>query len=77
MPRVRERPPSNERDQLIMPPYQALKLLLDSISSHKIALTEDDVGWAFNAKNTQDDVTNWVQQYLGKETLLSREEAEL
>ncbi|MCJ1464254.1 hypothetical protein MMC07_002867 [Pseudocyphellaria aurata] len=57
--------------------HQALKQLLDSIRSHEIALTEDDVGWAFKAKNTQDDVTNWVQQYLGKETLLSREEAEL
>lgn len=57
--------------------HQALKQLLDSLRSHKIALTEDDVGWAFQAKNTQEDVTNWVQQYLGKETLLSCEEAEL
>lgn len=60
-----------------MQAHSALKQLLGSLHSHKIALTEDDVGWAFHAKNTQEDVTNWVQQYLGKETLLSREEAEL
>lgn len=60
-----------------MPAHQALEQLLDSFRSHKIALTEDDVGWAFQSRNTQEDVTSWVQQYLGKETLLSHEEAEL
>lgn len=57
--------------------HQALEELLDSLRSHQIALTADDIEWAFQLKTTQEDVTNWVQQYLGKETLLSREEAEL
>lgn len=62
---------------MTMRAHEALKQLLDSLRSHDIALTEDDVGWAFQAKNTQEDVTSWVQQYLGKETHLSLEEAEL
>lgn len=60
-----------------MVPEQALKRLLGSLQLRDISLTEDDVGWAFEAKTTRDQVTTWVRQYLGDETFLSHEELKL
>lgn len=59
-----------------MRPDQALKHLLTSLPSHDIATKEEDIRCAFE-ENTRESVTDWVEQYLGNDTLLSNEEAEL
>ncbi|KAI9815562.1 MAG: hypothetical protein M1827_002696 [Pycnora praestabilis] len=51
--------------------------LLAVLRERDIPLTRDDVGWAFDSPQTNGQVTQWVQQYLGAETLLSKEELEL
>ncbi len=56
---------------------QALQLLLRILETHSIAFKEEDIKWAFDAKSTQKVVVDWVQEFLGPETLLSQEEAEL
>ena len=56
---------------------QAQQHLLQALDTHTTALKEEDIQWAFRAKETRNVVSKWVQEYLGPETLLSREEAEL
>ncbi len=61
----------------MMSPAQAQQHLLRTLHSHSTALKEEDIQWAFEAKATQKVVVDWVQEFLGPETLLSQEEAEL
>lgn len=61
----------------MMSPDQALRQLLYVIDTYGTSLTGEDVRWAFKAKSTQKNVVAWVEEYLGQETLLSKEEAEL
>ena len=56
---------------------QALQLLLRTLETHGIALKKEDIEWAFEARDTQKAVVDWVQEFLGPETLLSQDEAEL
>lgn len=58
---------------------QVLKHLLNVLRSHHIALTDEgkDIRLAFEAESSREHITAWVQQYLGRETLLSFEEAQL
>ncbi|KZF21548.1 hypothetical protein L228DRAFT_283697 [Xylona heveae TC161] len=50
--------------------------LLLALREHDISLTRDDVQWAFDSAETNASVTQWVERYLGPETLLSKEELE-
>ncbi|KAI9723423.1 MAG: hypothetical protein M1812_001307 [Candelaria pacifica] len=54
-----------------------LDRLLTALREHEIPLGRDDVEWAFNSQKTNKGVVEWVDQFLGQETLLSKEEAEL
>lgn len=60
-----------------MNPDQAQQRLLRALDTHSTALKEEDILWAFEGEKTQKAVINWVQEFLGPETLLSQEEAEL
>lgn len=55
----------------------ALKYLLGVLRLHYIALRDEDIRWAFQNEQTCEGATVWVRQYLGRETLLSFEEAQL
>ncbi|KAI9780043.1 MAG: hypothetical protein M1839_007025 [Geoglossum umbratile] len=54
-----------------------LNHMLAVLRERDIPLTRDDVKWAFQSPQTNTEVNSWVQQYLGPETLLSKEEVEL
>ncbi|KAI9771986.1 MAG: hypothetical protein M1835_006325 [Candelina submexicana] len=54
-----------------------LDRLLAALREHEIPLGRDDVEWAFQSQKTKKEVAEWVTQFLGPETLLSKEEAEL
>lgn len=54
-----------------------LEHLLTVLRDRQIPLGRDDVQWAFNAPNTKDMVVEWVEEYLGPDTLLSKEELDL
>lgn len=56
---------------------EAQSHLLDVLSAHRIPLGSDDVSWAFDNPKTSTPVVDWVEQYLGKDTLVSLEEAEM
>ncbi len=60
-----------------MNPVQARQQLLRALDTHSTVLKEEDIQWAFEGKKTQKAVIEWVQEFLGPETLLSQEEAEL
>ena len=60
-----------------MSPDQAQEQLLHALGTHSTALKEEDIKWAFEAKTTQKAVADWVEGFLGSETLLSKEELEL
>ena len=60
-----------------MTPDQAQRQLLHALDVHSTVLKEEDIAWAFDAKNTQKAVVDWVEEFLGPETLLSKEELEL
>ncbi len=60
-----------------MNPVQAQEQLLRALDTHSTVLKEEDIQWAFEGKKTQKAVIEWVQEFLGPETLLSQEEAEL
>ncbi|KAL7276570.1 hypothetical protein RUND412_000450 [Rhizina undulata] len=60
-----------------MDPAQAQAHLLQVLQSHELSLGEDDVAWAFSNPKTVGPVVEWVERYLGEETLLSLEEAEI
>ncbi|KAI9843677.1 MAG: hypothetical protein M1837_006144 [Sclerophora amabilis] len=51
--------------------------LLTVLRDRDIPLTRDDVQWAFESPNTRLEVTRWVEEYLGTETLLSKEDLQL
>ncbi len=53
---------------------QAKKVLLQAFQSHHIAVSGDDVQRALDTTETLPDL---IGEYLGPETLLSLEEAEL
>ncbi|KAI9832688.1 MAG: hypothetical protein M1819_004274 [Sarea resinae] len=54
-----------------------LERLLQVLRERNIPLSRDDVAWAFDSPKTREEVTKWVTQYLGQETLLSKEELDL
>ena len=60
-----------------MRPDQAQQRLLRALDAHSTRAKEEDIKGAFEAKNTQEAVVDWVQEFLGPETLISQEEAEL
>ncbi|KAI5841022.1 hypothetical protein DFP73DRAFT_586474 [Morchella snyderi] len=60
-----------------MDPSEAHSHLLRELEAHQIPLTSDDVSWAFSSPKTAVPVTDWVERYLGKDTLVSLEEAEI
>ncbi|KAK5017962.1 hypothetical protein LTR16_000862 [Cryomyces antarcticus] len=51
--------------------------LLEELEQRHVALTRDDVQWAFESPQTKADIEAWVKEYLGSDTLLSKEEVEL
>lgn len=51
--------------------------LLGVLAAHQIPLGSDDVAWAFGNPKTAMPVVDWVERYLGKDTLVSLEEAEM
>ncbi len=54
-----------------------LDRLLAALREQDIPLWRDDVEWAFKSQKTSKEVVEWVNQYIGPETVLSKEEAEL
>ena len=60
-----------------MSPDQAQQQVLRALDAHGVALKEEDIQWAFDAKTTQKSAVDWVEEFLGPETLLSKEELEL
>ncbi|EKG15579.1 hypothetical protein MPH_07245 [Macrophomina phaseolina MS6] len=54
-----------------------LNHLLTVLRDRRVPLTRDDVQWAFESAKTQNDAVAWVNEYLGSNTLLSKEELEL
>jgi hypothetical protein len=54
-----------------------LNHMLAVLRERDIPLTRDDVKWAFQSPQTNTEVNSWVHQYLGPDTLLSKEEVEL
>lgn len=60
-----------------MQPPDPLEHLLLVLRERHIPLSQDDVQWAFNAPNTKETVVEWVKEYLGADTLLSKDELEL
>ncbi|KAF2098791.1 hypothetical protein NA57DRAFT_76030 [Rhizodiscina lignyota] len=51
--------------------------LLRALKARDIALTRDDVQWAFDSPQTKDEITAWVREYLKPATLLSKDEVKL
>ncbi|TKA64163.1 hypothetical protein B0A49_05755 [Cryomyces minteri] len=51
--------------------------LLEKLEQRHVPLTRDDVQWAFESPQTKADMEAWVKEYLGSDTLLSKEEVEL
>lgn len=60
-----------------MQPSDPLEHLLLVLRVRDIPLSRDDVQWAFDARNTKEKVEEWVKEYLGPDTLLSKDELEL
>lgn len=60
-----------------MDPSEAQSHLLRVLAAHQIPLGGDDVAWAFGNPKTMMPVVDWVERYLGKDTLVSLEEAEM
>lgn len=60
-----------------MNPSEAHSHLLGVLAAHQIPLGDDDVAWAFANSKTTIPVVDWVERYLGKDTLVSLEEAEM
>lgn len=60
-----------------MQPPDPLDHLLFVLRERDIPLSRDDVQWAFDAPNTKEAVVEWVKEYLGADTLLSKDELEL
>ena len=48
--------------------------LLRVLQDRNIPVSEGDIASAFQSKDTQDDATSWVKEYLGSATLLTKEE---
>ncbi len=51
--------------------------LLAVLEERQIPVARDDVQWAFDTPSTKGTVEEWVNEHLGTETLLSREELNL
>lgn len=56
---------------------EALQHLLAVLRERDIPFGRDDVRWAFESPDTKETVEKWVEEYLGSDTLLSKEELEL
>ena len=56
---------------------QVLDRLMTVLRERAVALTREDVGWAFESPKTRDSVDEWAGKHLGQETLLSTEELKL
>ena len=56
---------------------EPLEHLLTVLRERGIPLGRDDVQWAFQSQQTRDQVVKWVQEHLGSDTLLSKEELEM
>jgi hypothetical protein len=56
---------------------EALEHLLTVLRERGIPLGRDDVQWAFQSQQTRDQVVNWVQEFLGSNTLLTKDELEM
>lgn len=74
---IHQNPASPTTTNHTMEPPQAQSHLLHELKSHNIPLTSDDVSWAFSNTKTAIPVTDWVERYLGHDTLVSLEEAEM
>lgn len=60
-----------------MQPPDPLEHLLVVLRECDIPLSRDDVQWAFDAPSSREAVVEWVKEYLGADTLLSKDELEL
>lgn len=60
-----------------MDPSETQSHLLGVLAAHHIPLGDDDVAWAFGNPKTSAPVVDWAERYLGKDTLVSLEEAEM
>jgi hypothetical protein len=56
---------------------EALDGLLTALSEHDIPLTRKDVAWAFESRNSREVVTQWVNENLHSDTLLTKDELAL
>jgi hypothetical protein len=61
----------------VMAASPQIEHLLAALRERQIPLGRDDVQWAFTSPQTKVEVSNWVQDFLGDENLLSKEELEL
>jgi hypothetical protein len=57
--------------------HETAEQLLQILDERGIALTSDDILWAFESENTRKEMVAWCEEYLQKETLLSKEEVDL
>ncbi|WPG99389.1 Hypothetical protein R9X50_00220300 [Acrodontium crateriforme] len=55
-------------------PSNELLDLLQVLKERDIALTRDDVAWAFESSRTEKETRAWVREYLAEPCLLSKEE---
>lgn len=56
---------------------EARSHLLGVLADHQVPLGDNDVSWAFSNPKSATPVVDWVERYLGKDTLVSLEEAEM
>lgn len=62
---------------MVMDRDKAEAHLAQVIEERQLSLTSDDYSWAFESAQTGEDAVQWVNEYLGHETLLTKEELEL
>ena len=54
-----------------------LNVLLDALVDRHIDIGREDVAWAFESPQTQEQIESWVDEYLKLPTLISRDELQL
>lgn len=54
-----------------------LKVLLTALRDRELPPNKEDIARAFEDRNTQEEASSWVQEFLQPSTLLTKEELDL
>ena len=57
--------------------YPSLNSLLEVLREHNVPSSRDEIKSAYEDSENQTAIQAWMEEYLGPETLLTREEAAL